>query len=278
MPVRTPESILIGVDDESPSRHALEWALRRAAGSGAAVHAAWVVADGENDDDAGRTLRAAIDGARTAAGVTAEQVPVVEELLHGDVVSSLLARAREADLLVIGTNFTPSLVGRLRGTRSLRLAADAPVPVVVVPEVELSGRRGVVVGVDGSEIDLPAVPWAANEAARSEDDLVLLRAVVIPVGAVPAYVTADEVREDVVDEARAEVNAVAVRLHAEHPDLTIHCRMTSDLPARALSEAAETASLVVLGSRGLGALRRFLQGSVSSEVMLTMSGPVAIVR
>lgn len=273
-----PEAILVGVDDESPSRHALEWALRRAERRDASVTAAWVVGNGENDDDARRALAERIETARAAAGIGPEAVPVAEEVLHGDVVGALLGRAGRADLLVIGTNFTPSLVGRLRGTRSLKLAADAPVPVVVVPEVELGGRSGVVVGVDGSETDHPAVPWAANEAAASGDELVLLRAAVVPVGGVPAYVDPSEVRRAVVDDARATVNAVAAEVREVHPDLVIHGRVTSDLPAHALSEAGATASLVVVGSRGLGTLRRFLQGSVSAEVMLTMTGPVAIVR
>lgn len=274
----TREAILVGVDDESPSRHALEWALRRAERAGAAVCAAWVVGTGQNDDDARRTLAQRVEAARGAAGIGPEVVPVAEELLHGDVVGELLGRAARVDLLVIGTNFTPSLVGRLRGTRSLKLAADAPVPVIVVPEVELDGRSGVVVGVDGSETDHPAVPWAANEAARSGDELVLLHAAVVPVGAVPAYVDPSELQHAVVDDAHATVDAVAARVREEHPELAIHCRVTSDLPAHALSEAGATASLVVVGSRGLGTLRRFLQGSVSAEVMLTMAGPVAIVR
>lgn len=108
--------------------------------------------------------------------------------------------------------------------------------------------------------------------------LALLRAAVVPVGGVPAYVDPSEVRRAVVDDARATVNAVAAEVREVHPDLVIHGRVTSDLPAHALSEAGATASLVVVGSRGLGTLRRFLQGSVSAEVMLTMTGPVAIVR
>lgn len=268
-------SIVVGVDDESPSSHALEWALRRAARTGAAVSAVWVVADAEDDDDAADALAACLDTARQAVG---DEVPVTLELLRGDVVGALGERAAAADLLVIGTNFSPTLFGRLRGTRSLSIAAEAPVPVVVVPEVELAGRAGVVVGVDGSESDLPAVPWAAAEAEAQGEDLVLLRAAVIPVGAVPAYVQVGDFQEAVIEDAREQVNAVAARLRESYPDLVIHGRVTSERPVVALSEAAESAALVVVGSRGMGTLRRFLQGSVSAEVMLTMTGPVAVIR
>lgn len=158
-----PEAILVGVDDESPSRHALEWALRRAERRDASVTAAWVVGNGENDDDARRALAERIETARAAAGIGPEAVPVAEEVLHGDVVGALLGRAGRADLLVIGTNFTPSLVGRLRGTRSLKLAADAPVPVVVVPEVELVDARASSSGSTGAR---PTIPLSRGRRTR----------------------------------------------------------------------------------------------------------------
>ncbi|MBN8883486.1 MAG: universal stress protein [Salana multivorans] len=296
--VATAGTILVGVDAETPSLRALEWALRRAARTGARVVAAWTVTSHESDDDAERALTERLREARVAVEAldaadpgprpdrpdTDDQHPdaparpaLEAELLHGDVVGSLLARAATADLLVIGTNYTPSVVGRLRGTRALKLADDAPVPVVIVPDVELGGRRGIVVGVDGTDKDAPAVPWAAAEAAASGDELVLLNAAALPVGAVPAYADADEVQDAVVAAARDTVNAIAARVREAHPDLEITGRITSELPVVALSEAGATASLVVVGSRGLGVLRRFLQGSVSAEVVLTLAGPVAIV-
>jgi nucleotide-binding universal stress UspA family protein len=49
-------------------------------------------------------------------------------------------------------------------------------------------------------------------------------------------------------------------------------------PARALLELAATADLLVVGSRGLGAVRRVLLGSVSEKVLQHAPCPVLIVR
>lgn len=52
----------------------------------------------------------------------------------------------------------------------------------------------------------------------------------------------------------------------------------SDLPARALVEAARDAELVVVGARGLGALKGWLLGSVSQAVLHQAAVPVAVIR
>jgi nucleotide-binding universal stress UspA family protein len=49
-------------------------------------------------------------------------------------------------------------------------------------------------------------------------------------------------------------------------------------PARALLEQAAAADLLAVGSRGLGAVRRVLLGSVSEKVLQHAPCPVLVVR
>jgi nucleotide-binding universal stress UspA family protein len=63
-----------------------------------------------------------------------------------------------------------------------------------------------------------------------------------------------------------------------HPDLQVHLDLRDDDPPRALVDAARTAQLLVVGSRGLGAFRGMLLGAVSNEVLRTAEGTVLVVH
>ncbi|MBN8883487.1 MAG: universal stress protein [Salana multivorans] len=280
-PTASVSTILVGVDGGVPACRALEWALRRASHTGALVRAVWVDEERGHSDEpvTAKALAYQLERAVAAAGLTPASTPTVEqELVSGDVVDELRRRASEADLLVIGTNFHHGVIGWFRGTRALTLAADASVPVVVVPDVELDGRADVVVGVDAAGHADQAVLWAAAEAAASGQTLVLLQATPLMVGSVPAYVEVGNLHTELVEEAREAVDRLATELTEHEPGLRVRGNVTTEWPVQALSQAGRTASLVVVGSRGLGAIRRFVQGSVSSEVVLSLTGPVAIVR
>ena len=58
----------------------------------------------------------------------------------------------------------------------------------------------------------------------------------------------------------------------------VHTHTPVGDPARQLLEMAATADLVVVGSRGLGAVRRLLLGSVSEKVLQHAPCPVLIVK
>jgi nucleotide-binding universal stress UspA family protein len=58
----------------------------------------------------------------------------------------------------------------------------------------------------------------------------------------------------------------------------VHSHTPVGDPARQLLEMAATADLVVVGSRGLGAVRRLLLGTVSEKVLQHAPCPVLIVK
>ncbi|WNB86958.1 universal stress protein [Cellulomonas sp. ATA003] len=71
---------------------------------------------------------------------------------------------------------------------------------------------------------------------------------------------------------------MASALRAEHPRLDVRLELVDDDPAHALTQMSHGAVLLVVGSRGLGAFRGMLLGSVSNEVVRSAPGTVLVVH
>ncbi len=142
------------------------------------------------------------------------------------------------------------------------------------PDSEGTPRRGpVVVGVDGSAEAQDAASWAADVAGRQGLDLILLTAVA-PGVHVAATVDSPpgSAAADLLDRAR---HVATDRLG----DTRIRVDVGSDhgTPAGVLVDRSETASLVVVGTRGLGEFTGGLSGSVSTAVATHARCAVAVV-
>ncbi|ORB28659.1 universal stress protein [Mycolicibacterium parafortuitum] len=140
-------------------------------------------------------------------------------------------------------------------------------------------RFGIVVGVDGSQESAAAVRWAVVEAQLTGKPITLLSAVPPPIVTWPLApsdgAVDDELRyaETVLKEAGELVAEVA----AEDPP-AIRTEIVRSGAVEALVEASRSAHMVVVGSRGTGAVGRLLLGSVSSGILHHGSGPVAVVH
>ncbi|GAA4615865.1 universal stress protein [Saccharopolyspora hordei] len=136
--------IVVGVDGSPGSRDALRWALRYAERCGGTVTAliAWappvlveaapvppVISDEEVRTRAEQVLRRVVE--ETAAEL-ATSVPVHQDAVCGPAAGSLLERARDADLLVVGSRGHGGFVGALLGSVSQHCVTHARCPVVVV--------------------------------------------------------------------------------------------------------------------------------------------------
>jgi len=148
-------------------------------------------------------------------------------------------------------------------------------------EVELTYRGRVVVGYDGSETSLTAVRWAAREAQLRGRGLTLVHALLPPVST-GGFGVGMPPSLDLIDRLEAaahdEVEAMATTLGGDLPDLHITTAVVIGAPSSVLLEAAETADLVVIGSRGHGGFAGLLLGSVGSQVAAHASCPVAVIR
>lgn len=142
----------------------------------------------------------------------------------------------------------------------------------------MSNRPAVVVGVDGSEQAYTAAAWALDAAARRHLPLDVIHSWSIPLppvgmGPAPVGLSDDRIR----DAAQSVLDDAVERLQATAPDVTINGSLYPGTPAAALLDAAETATLVVVGSSGLDRVTEFILGSVTQQVVTHSDCPVAVV-
>lgn len=139
----------------------------------------------------------------------------------------------------------------------------------------------IVVGIDGSEPSDLALDWAATQAAAERRRLVLLSAIITPSPEYAAWLAAQgidhgQVRVQLKERARAAFRRCAARVYTTCPDLDVEHDLRFADPRDALLEVE--ADLVVVGTRGLGPVRRLLLGSVASTVVKHSTRATVVVR
>ncbi|MCM6775374.1 universal stress protein [Nocardia sp. CDC159] len=140
-------------------------------------------------------------------------------------------------------------------------------------------EQAIVAAVDGSAVSCHAAGWAAAEAVLRGWRLELVTSVYVPTGWGPGAVLVDG-EMDWLRQDGERILAEAVRIVRlavpEVPEITTTVTfepIISDLIAR-----SKRAHMVVVGSRGQGALRRGLLGSVSTAVTRHAYCPVAVIH
>ena len=221
---------------------------------------------------------------RTAGIVAAHCAPGLEittEVAFGHAVEVLRERATAAEQVVVGSRGRGGFAGLRPGSVSLGLAGHVPVPVVVVPDSSRdSGRAAwdeVVVGLDGSPRSEAALDYAFAEAARRGARLHVVHAWHMPALA-PYAVAYASLIEDVYNAERAAVRHLLEPWRDKYAGVEVRETPVCGHPVMALRNAADTADLLVVGSRGLGVIGSAVLGSVSHGVLRHAHCPVAVVR
>jgi nucleotide-binding universal stress UspA family protein len=255
----------VGVDGTGPGSAALDWAVRRAARRGDRVHLIHVAEDrsGQAEAHGRRMLAEAADSARRSA----PDVRLSTGLLHGSVSRQLAVLGAPGDLLVLGTHKTGFLRGRLIGSRSVLIATAAQASVAVIPEIGLTTRRGVLVGVDRLGASAPAVIFAAEEAELLGQELSMLHAAPLQGSGRPSASDVD---------ALLLSDAAALAAAAASPPSVI-TRVARRSVAEALLDAARSTSLLVLGTSH-GDHTPTVAGPVAHDVLVNINAPVVIAR
>ncbi|MCX4849460.1 MULTISPECIES: universal stress protein [unclassified Streptomyces] len=132
-----------------------------------------------------------------------------------------------------------------------------------------STDRPVIAAVDGSSHSREALDWAAHEAVRRGLGLTIVHART-PDRRVEQETLRREAQE-LLDRSVRRVTELAPELHPS--TLT-----PLDFPSAALTSLSRNASLVVVGSRGLGGFRSLLLGSNSLAVASMAACPVVVVH
>jgi nucleotide-binding universal stress UspA family protein len=281
--------IVVGVDGSTHADRALHWAVREAELRGASIelvhgyiihpHAALF---GASDHElAEARMHTIVERNRTLLGGSKWAATLVP--LIASPTSALIDAGEDADLIVVGSRGLGGFEELLVGSTSYRTAAHASSPVAVIRgghETEaLDGTRPIIVGVDGSRAGRRALRWALFEAERRAVSVTVAHAFFAP--ADPAATTGEprqmeryrqRAHDEAVELVDQELGNVPVPA-----SITVERVVTTGSPAGVLLGLAGPAHLLVVGTRGHGALGRAAFGSVSHQCLHHTTGNVIVV-
>jgi nucleotide-binding universal stress UspA family protein len=227
------------------------------------------------------------DGRRAcdeAADLLRPRWPAIEvSVVDGDAREQLLKTAEDwkPDLVVLGRRGLGGLERMLLGSVSLTAARHLACPVLIVRGPARPIQR-IVVGVDGSEESRRAVNFV--ESLPLGPDIQVHLVAVAESLFVPASLpsaTREAFRSTVAEvDERQQATLQEMLIAAGRLDglAEVHTHTPVGDPARLLLEMAARADLLIVGSRGLGAVRRLLLGTVSEKVLQHAPCPVLIVK
>ena len=291
-PLRPVRTIVLATDGSRESRAARRVAADLARRADAGLHivtafqseaaAAYLYPTGVNpttlQERVADNAAAVLATERTAAERLGATV-VEDHLAEGpayEMIDSAADRC-DADLIVVGSRHLGAISRILAGSVSSRVVRSAHRPVLVVREADAGWPpESIIVGFDHSPESLRAASLAARlTALYDETRMTLLRVVR---------------RGDRID---GHPGSFGEMLAAEQDHMAHHAEILTavagrpvlaalvvDEPAQALVDAPlhhEGGVLLVVGTRGLGRLRRFMLGSVSARVLHAAQSSVLVV-
>jgi len=273
--------ILAALDGSRAAQHALEEALRW---PGARVTAAAVVPPppgGPKDarPEVAALLRTPYEEAlaRGRDLAAARGAGLETLLLAGEPHEALsaAARARGADLVVIGKRGQDLPPGALMGKVTERVIGYCPLDVLVVPEEGDLRLDRLLLPVDGSRFSRRAAARALDLAVSVEGELAAVSVLDAPPGFAAEV---PEVARDLQEKLAELVEGVAREAQARG----LSCRSTvaEGSAYRVIVEMAREwpAGLIVMGSHGRTGLKRLLMGSVTERVVGLAPCPVLVVK
>ncbi|MFF0558925.1 universal stress protein [Streptomyces sp. NPDC004266] len=134
--------------------------------------------------------------------------------------------------------------------------------------------REIVAGVDGSPESLAAADWAAREALHRGLPLRLAHAWRWEPLDLPLVQDPDAQQRA----AHAVLHEAEAAIAARHPGLALTAELLPDTPVPALLGTEDRAEMLVIGSRGHGAVAGFLLGSYGQQIIAASARPVVAVR
>jgi len=280
--------ITVGYDGTQSSAEAVLWAADQAESRGASLRivtcysipATGVSMTGVFSGDA---LDSVVAGAEelvtniaTKVHDTHPDVVVSTDVEPGPAAAVLGNGLQPDDLVVVGASSHTRAAAFWLGSTPRSLVRHSPCPVAVVRGPASRGRpQRVVVGIDGSPASQRALEWAGDEADRQGCELIVVHGWTYPYIAVDAgSAQARDLTQ--IDAACTLDNAVE---HAAERFATAPTPVLVEAsPSSALLETLRDGDLLVVGSRGRGALTSTIFGSTVNAVLERCAVPMVVVR
>ena len=289
------DRVVVGVDGSPASRAALLWAVAVAARSGARVEAVsaypvdfvwmdpFLVDTGRIADIRSHTesqTRAFVDEARRDRALSALQgsadVEVDVVVVGGAPAQHLVARARGAQVLVVGSRGRGTVRSALLGSVALHCVTHAGCAVVVVHDGVPQPAGRVVVGIDDSAASPGVVIRAAQEAQRLGAQLEPVAVYPTPAYWGDSYDMTATLAAEGREQTRRGAEAIVSRALGSATAATVE--VAQGRPGEVLVERAEGATLLVVGSRSRSQLAGTVLGSVALYCAVHAPCPVMVVR
>jgi nucleotide-binding universal stress UspA family protein len=143
------------------------------------------------------------------------------------------------------------------------------------------GETGrIVVGVDGSESSKQALRWALRQAEFTGDAVEAVTAWDYPQyhGGTSWFPPTSIDRAALEGQARKDLANAVEEAVGSRPPVEVRTDARYGTPAGVLLDAAHGASMLVVGSRGLGGFAGLLLGSVAQKCTQHADCPVAVIR
>ncbi len=141
----------------------------------------------------------------------------------------------------------------------------------------------IVVGIDGSASSNAAIRWAAHEAGMHNVALRLVHVAAAPSVTdvlVPVPAEFEEWQDTQAGQVLREATELVAQVSAETgtPVRIADTDIYHAAPVPTLIDLSKGADLIVVGSRGMGAFRRGLLGSISTGLLHHAHCPVAVIH
>ena len=201
----------------------------------------------------------------------------------GDAAESILETAEESrsDLIIVGQRGMTATPSFLLGGVSQKVATYAPCSVLVVKE-SVEKLERILVAVDGSDASHKAVTFLLRHPFKGPVHVAVVT--VWPqrglnvLGRSPGSHKKSELSRVV--EHKGEELLARIANELKGGPYTVTTELLQGDPAAVLLDASvrQQAQMVVVGSRGVKAIKRFLLGSVSEKILVYTACSVLIVR
>jgi nucleotide-binding universal stress UspA family protein len=282
------KQITVGYDGSVPSSEAVLWAAAEAKACSASLRIiscyeipyAGEAVGGWAATEAYAALlkgnRSALAEMRDVVAKATPGIEIVTEASAGPASQVLIDGVDPDDLVVVGSSSHRGAAAFWLGSTPRDVVRHSPCPVVVVRGAATRGRPDrIVVGVDGSQASERALQWAGNEADLHNVSLLVVHGWLYPYLPVD---TASSQARDLTNIDAACLLERAVESAREQFAIEIREELVEAGPATALLETARDGDLLVVGSRGRGALAANLFGSTVNSVLDRSAVPVVVVR